>query len=84
MSWTSWKLGEVSRSTMKADYCAASDAAAEAKGLVNLLVEVNYKPDWPIKIFTDNQGAQAIIENNASWRRTRYINVKYREVSLRP
>ena len=56
VSWRSWKLGEVSRSTTEAEYCAASDAAAEAKRLVNLLVKLNYKPDLPVKIFTDNRG----------------------------
>ena len=75
VSWKSWKLGEVSRSTT--EYSAASDAAAEAKGLVNLLAELNYKSDLPVRIFTDNQGAQAIIENNATRRRTRYIDMKY-------
>ena len=30
-----------------------------------------------MKIHTDNKGAQAIIENNASRRRTRYIDMKY-------
>ena len=68
VGWRSWKLGEVSRSTAEVEYCAASDAAAEAKGLVNLLVELNYIPDLPVKTFT---------ENNASRRRTRYIDMKY-------
>ena len=77
VSWKSWKLGEVSRSTTEAEYCAASDAAAEAKGLMNLLEELDYMPDLPVKIFTDNEGAQAIIENNASRRRTGYIDMKY-------
>ena len=67
----------MSRSTREAEYCAASDATAEAKGLVNLPLELNYKPDLPIKIFTDNKGAQAIIENDASRRPTRYIDMKY-------
>ena len=44
---------------------------------MNLLVELNYKPDLAVKIFTDNQGAQANIENNASPCRTRYIDMKY-------
>ena len=70
-------MDSVSRSTTEAEYCAASDAAAEAKGLINLLEELDYKPALPVKIFTDNNGAQAIIENNASWRRTRYIDMKY-------
>ena len=47
---------------------------------MNLLVELNYKPDLPVKIFTDNQGAQAIIANNASRRRTRNIDKKYHSV----
>ena len=60
----------MSRSTTEAEYCAASDAAAEAKGMVNLLKELEYEPKLPIKSYTDNKEAQAIIENNAS-RRTR-------------
>ena len=63
--------------TTEAEYCAASDAAAEAKGLTNLLEELDYKPALPVQIFTDNNGAQTIIENNASRRRTRYIDMKY-------
>ena len=77
MSWKSWKIGEVPRSTIEAEYCAASDAAAEARGLSNLLTELGYAPDLPVKIHTNNKGAQAIIENNASRRRTRYIDMKY-------
>ena len=77
LSWKSWKIGEVSRSTTKAEYCAASDAAAEARGLSNLLTELGYAPRLPVKIHTDNKGAQAIIENNASRQRTRYIDMKY-------
>ena len=30
VSWKSWKIGEISWYTMEAEYCAASDAAAEA------------------------------------------------------
>ena len=53
VSWKSWKLREVSRSTTEAQYCAASDAATDAKGLVNLLVELNDKPDLPVKLSAD-------------------------------
>ena len=76
VSWRSWKIREVSRSTTQAEYCAASDAA-RARGLSNLLMELGYAPRLPVKIHTDNKGAQAIIENNASRRRTRYIDMKY-------
>ena len=77
VSWKSGKIGEVSRSTTEAEYCAASDAAAEARGLSNILTKLGYAPDLPVKIHTDNKGAQAIIENNASRRKTRYIDMKY-------
>ena len=70
VSWKSWKIGEVSRSTTEAEYCVASDIAAEARGLSNLLMELGDAPRLPMKIHTDNKGAQAIIENNASRRRT--------------
>ena len=65
VSWRSWKIGDVSRSSTEAEYCAASDAAAEARGLSSLLRELEYAPLLPVKIHTDNKGAQAIIENNA-------------------
>ena len=67
----------MSRSTTEAEYRAASDAEAEAIGLSNLLTELGYVPCVPVKIHTDNKGAQAIIENNASRQRTRYIDMKY-------
>ena len=65
------------RSTVEAEYCAASDAAAEARGLSNLLTELGYAPCLPVKIHTDNKGAQVMIENNASRRRTRDIDTRY-------
>ena len=40
MSWKSWKIKEVSRSTTEAEYCAASDAAAEERGLSNPMFEI--------------------------------------------
>ena len=51
-------------------------AAAEAIGLSNLLKGLN-APQFPVKIHKDNEGAQAIIWDNASRRRTRYIDMKY-------
>ena len=42
VSWRALKLDETLLSTTEAEYCAASDAAAEAKGLVNLLKEIKY------------------------------------------
>ena len=71
----------MSLSTPEAEYCAASDAAAEARGLSNLLTELGYAPCLLVKIHTDNKGAQAIIENNASRQRTRYIDMKYHWIS---
>ena len=67
----------MTRSTTEAEYCAASEAAAEARGLSNLLTEFGYEPNLPVKIHTDKKGAQAIIENNASQRQTRYIDMRY-------
>ena len=54
VSWRSWKLGEVSRSTKETEYCAASYSAAEANGLVNLPKDFEYAPTLPVKNFTDN------------------------------
>ena len=77
VSWKSYKLSDVSRSTPEAEYCACLDTAAEARGLTNLLTELGFAPELPIKIPTDNQGAQAMIANTANRRRTKHIDIRY-------
>ena len=77
VSWRSYKLSDVSRSTPEAEYCACSDTAAEARDLTNLLTELGFAPELPIKIPTDNQGAQAMIENTTNRRLTKHIVICY-------
>ena len=44
LRWKSWKIGEVSRSSTEAEYCAASDAAAEARGFLT------YSRNWDTRL----------------------------------
>ena len=74
MSWRSWEKESCHGLQQK---LITVPRSAEGRGLSNLLTEFGYAPQLPIKIHTDNKGAQVIIENNASWGRTRYIDVRY-------
>ena len=57
ISWKSYTISTVARSTPESEYVAASDAGAEAIFLRNFLGELGFPQQGATPIFTDSTGA---------------------------
>ena len=77
MSWLSQKQATVALSTAEAEYVALWSAAQGAIRLQQLLLDLRAKPEAPINIFEDNQGAIAMVKNPVGHKRNKYIDIKH-------
>ena len=77
ISWKSYTISTVARSTPESEFVAASDAGAEAIFLRNFLDELGFPQQSATPIFTDSTGAQAIISNPCNRARTKHIEIHY-------
>ena len=82
MWWKAAKYSSVSRSTTEAEYVECSDSGAEAVYMIALYREigVTWAPERPIVIFTDSQGALALVESPAQRQCTKYITMHFHYV----
>ena len=64
ISWKSYTISTVARSTPESEYVAASDARAEAIFLRHFLGELGFPQPSATPIFTASTGAQAMISNS--------------------
>ena len=68
----------VAMSTMESEYMAMSEAAKEAKFLINLLESLHLlKRDEPITLKTDSESAHNHIKNNVNHARTKHIQRRH-------
>ena len=77
ISWKSYTISMVARSTHNSEYVAANDAGAETIFLRNFLGELGFPQQGATPIFTDLTGAQAIINNPCNRARTKHIKIHY-------
>lgn len=77
ISWSSRLQPTVALSTAEAEYMAACAAVQEAMYLRQLLSDLGWSMDGPIKIKEDNQGCIALSENPVHHKRTKHIDIKY-------
>ena len=77
VSWKSYTISTVTRSTPESENVASSDAGAEAIFLRNFLGELGFPQQSATPIFTDSTGAQAIINNPCNRARTKHIEIHY-------
>ena len=77
ISWKSYTISTVARSTPESEYVAVSDAGAEAIFLRNFLGELGFPQPGATPIFTDSTGAHAIINNPCNRARTKHIEIHY-------
>ena len=77
VSWKSYTISTVARSTPESEYVAASDAGAEAIFLRNFLCEPGFPHQSATPIFTNSTGTQAIINNLCNLARTKHIESHY-------
>ena len=80
IAWKSKAQDHVTLSVTEAEYCALSEAAKEAKFILNLLKFMEVKVDMPITMWIDNEGAKFLANNNNSGQRTKHIDARYHYV----
>ena len=83
VSWKSQKSSAVALSTTEAEYIGACEASKEAIWITRLFNDVSPDQDErqtapaPCLIYSDNQGAIALVENPRSHQRTKHIYIRY-------
>lgn len=77
ISWRSKKQPTVSLSSTKAEYKAMSDSCKEALWLGSILTKLRLRPQSPIPLHVDNEGAEALSKNPEHHTRTKHINTRY-------
>lgn len=76
ISWESRKQRTVALSTTEAEYMAIADAVKEAIFLKNFFDELKIE-NSEVKIFSDNNGALKLTENNLFHSRTKHIDLRH-------
>jgi hypothetical protein len=83
ISWSSKRQRTISTSTVEAEYIALCTGAKQAVWLRGLFIELGQArflsktPGKSVRIFGDNQGALALVENPENHARTKHIDVQY-------
>ena len=83
IAWSSKKQRTISTSTMEAEYIALYTGAKQAVWLRELFLELGQgeflsnEVGQPVKVYGDNQGALALVENPEHHQRTKHIDVQY-------
>lgn len=77
ISWRSHKQQTVALSTAEAEYMAMSSAAQEALWLQQLHAELGQEQSNPLVIFSDNQSAIKLSNNDCYLPRSRHIDIRY-------
>ena len=80
ISWKSYTISTVARSTLESEYVVASDEGAKAIFLRNFLYELRFPQRGATPIFTDSLVALAIINNPCNGARTKHIHIHYHYV----
>ena len=81
VSWVCKKQTSVALSTAEAEYMAISAAVQEVKWFTQLLSELDYaQVETPVIVFTDNQAALQIGENDVNHSREKHIDIKHHHI----
>ena len=77
ISWNSSKQTSVALSSCEAEIMAASEAAKEAKFLLQYLTELKLIGPNPIELYVDNQAARDLAYNPEHHKRTKHIDRRH-------
>jgi hypothetical protein len=77
ISWKSRKQATVSLSSTEAEYKALSDSCKEGLWLQHLLTNLRLRPNTPIPLHVNNEGAEALEKNPEHHARIKHIHVRY-------
>ena len=81
ISWASKVQRTIALSTTEAEYMAATEAAKECQWICSVTPELGWILRKPIKLYGDNQGANALTRNPESHQRTKHIDIKHRFIT---
>lgn len=76
VGWTCRKKATVSLSTMEGEFTSASHAGHELLGLRELLSELEFVVELPMKMRMDNQAAIRQMENEESSTHAKHIDIE--------
>jgi len=65
----------VSQSSAKSKYPTMENVTCELVWVKDLLTEIGFAPEYPIKLYCDNQAVINITENSVFHERTKHIEV---------
>ena len=77
ISWCCRKQDVVSLSTAEAEYIALSETCKEVLWMKQVMKHFDINPEKPVMIFTDNQSALAMVDNQRFSNRTKHIDTKF-------
>jgi Reverse transcriptase (RNA-dependent DNA polymerase) len=77
VTWKSKKQNVVARSSAEAEYRAMTSTGSELSWIKQVLTDLNFKINGPMKMFCDNQSARHIAVNPVFHERTKHIEVDY-------
>ncbi|CEG44454.1 FOG: Transposon-encoded proteins with TYA, reverse transcriptase, integrase domains in various combinations [Plasmopara halstedii] len=76
VSWAAKKQGDVSFSTMEAEFVAASETARELLGIEKMLKEEGLTSTQPMSMHVDNEATIRQIEGKTSFLKAKHIDVR--------
>lgn len=80
VTWKSKLQKSVANSTQDAEYIALSEAGRESCWIRQFLTDLGHKPESPIEVRSDNQGAILATRNPDSHQRMKHIDVCFHSV----
>jgi len=75
--WSSKKQSIVILSTCEAEYVVAAASACQSVWLRNIMTQIGFNLDVPIKIYVDNVSAINLAKNLVFHQRSKYIDIRY-------
>jgi hypothetical protein len=77
VSWNTKKQHTVALSTAEAELMAITEVLKEVRWLTLILEEMKYEVKKPVKIFTDNQAAMKMSQNDIEHDRSKHIDIRH-------
>ena len=81
ISWSSKVQRTIALSTTEAEFMATTEAAKECLWIISVATQLGWGIQRPIKLFGDNQGANALTRNPEYHQRTKHIDVRHRFIT---
>ena len=75
--WLSKKQSIVALSTCETEYVAAATSACQSVWLNNIMTQIGFNIDVPIKIYVDNISAINLAKNPFFHQRSKHIDIRY-------